>query len=507
MMQEKVEGKSQKSEKRSNASSDSEQSVEAVAPLSTAIHNRQFDQPNRLNPAVILRMQNTYGNAYVSRMLSDRATAKTRGKAIQRAVNKEVLDKLGTAASNVPDIPNDFPGAFNQLNTLPIADLIDTLVAFRDQGDFDFLLAHFGQAQGIDVGLLMSGFLFAAIRGTTAAAPPSDQTLNRMALALRTTRADLAKTVLAQNDSVRTQVMNTIPTLVSGSVTGSIPEVVGGVRYVVASAYDWQMTGTEIKIIVKFKFTGATNPGIVSSWFSRITGDWNVFKAVDTTATPPRSMNITFEPQAVGGGEHHAVQVMPGGGRDNEGQWYLGATPGDEESMRMAAHEFGHTVGLKDEYQLNHGDFVSTVGAEPGNGMTRGLEFADVVAKDLHDALHPAAPASPAPDPAAGAAPAPTPAQNALTVINNNLLKQGTFAQKIATEYKKAYSIELVADIVATIPSADQFWIVNPFTFSDPGMMGSQTMDHAHSVQPRHVADFARIVQSERGGKWEPQPR
>jgi len=118
-MPEKAEGKSKNSEKHTATSSKGEQIVEDAAPLSTSIHNRQFDQPNHLKPAVILRMQRTYGNAYVSRMLAHQAT-RIATRLVQRAVDQPALEKLGAAATNAPGTPNDFPGAFKVLNDLSL---------------------------------------------------------------------------------------------------------------------------------------------------------------------------------------------------------------------------------------------------------------------------------------------------------------------------------------------------------------------------------------------------
>jgi len=185
----------------------------------------------------------------------------------------------------------------------------------------------------------MSGFLYATLRGLNSATPPTDLTLNRLALALRTTPALLSKTVMGYSENVRTKIINVVPSLGRGTVTAQIPEVVGGVEYKVNSAHDWQLGDSKIRVVVKFKSTGVNNPAL-SAWVSRIKSDWNVFKAVDKSATPP--------------------------------------------------------------------------------------------------------------------------------------------------------------NIVATIPAADQFWVVNPFTFTNTSMMGNQKMDHAHSVQPRHVLDFAKLIQSSR---------
>src|SRR5262249_5121369 len=210
--------------------------------------------------------------------------------------------------------------------------------------------------------------------------------------------------------------------------------------------------------------------------------------------------DIEFDPQIVGSGQHHSVEIKSGAGRDNEGEWYLGATPGDSESMRMATHEFGHTVGLKDEYQLTHGDYVATVGSNPPAGATAaapGSPSADVIARELHAALH------------IGTFQlfsGTERADKAAAIITRYNLRQGDFAQSVATAYNTDFHVGLVADIVDQIPTARQFPIVNPFTYSSPSVMGQQT-DHTHPVLARHVRDFVALVQNAKGGTWEAQNR
>ncbi len=187
------------------------QQREPVNSISRQLAELATDGP--ITPANVLAMQHLRGNAYVSRMLAKQTMARTPSRSVQRAVNKTVLDNLGLWASNVPDTPNNFPGAFKALNDLSLDDLIDTLTAFRNQGDFDFLLAHFKDAQGVNISQLEGGFLGAILQGIDPAKPPAEQTFNRLALALRVSRDELIKTIKGLPAYWLTRIAQAMPTL------------------------------------------------------------------------------------------------------------------------------------------------------------------------------------------------------------------------------------------------------------------------------------------------------
>ena len=53
---------------------------------------------------------------------------------------------------------------------------------------------------------------------------------------------------------------------------------------------------------------------------------------------------LTFEVVWVNSGQHHTVRVSPGPGRSNMLRWFTNL------SGACAAHEYGHMLGLVDEY-------------------------------------------------------------------------------------------------------------------------------------------------------------
>jgi hypothetical protein len=87
--------------------------------------------------------------------------------------------------------------------------------------------------------------------------------------------------------------------------------------------------------------TGVTTPlaTLQTRWRSGIITKWS-----DKFGCMGAMPNLTFDVQWVAAGEHHAVTVRPGSGRSNMTTWYEG-DDGD-----TAAHEFGHMLGMRDEY-------------------------------------------------------------------------------------------------------------------------------------------------------------
>jgi peptidoglycan hydrolase-like protein with peptidoglycan-binding domain len=271
-----------------------------------------------------------------------------------------------------------------------------------------------------------------------------------------------------------------------GRVERQWEELVGGQTYGMTSRYTWRIVGDEVIVTVKLKFTGLNRPALVAQWFSAIRSTWNRFDAVND-ATGER-MAINFDPQSVSGGEDNVVEILPGSGRANAGQWY----EEDPDADETASHEFGHMIGLEDEYQRTHGDYKRLTGEEPSAGETTGTGDPAVIAQELHDALR--------------IADEPTRVTDSQDVINNYGLVQGDFAQQVAAAYQTIAGVEIVADIVDRIPDDDEWGIVDPFTHSSGSIMG-MGFDHDHPVDPRHVREFIGYIQQAMGGEWRAEER
>ena len=82
------------------------------------------------------------------------------------------------------------------------------------------------------------------------------------------------------------------------------------------------------------------------------------------------SLLINFDMVSGSGADSRAVKVVPPPkvDRANAGTWYVA----DTDAANSVPHEFGHLIGLRDEYQLHPGDFRAITGREPDVGSTAG---------------------------------------------------------------------------------------------------------------------------------------
>jgi hypothetical protein len=223
-------------------------------------------------------------------------------------------------------------------------------------------------------------------------------------------------------------------------------------------------------------------------WFPEIRAVWNHF-AIVNTSTGERII-LTFVPQVSSSG--FTVTVVGGPAqRANESTWY----PGDARST-TAPHEFGHMLGLQDEYQVTREHYEGITGQEAPHGATRGAgaEPADV-ARDLHTEI-----TTPGAD-------QPARIHN---VITTNSITQGDYAQMVMEQYAADYG-PLVPALVSVQrgvadPDLHLYYTIEAFSYTSGSIMGgTNPIDHDHGAEPRHVRRFAQIVQQSYGGNWRPE--
>jgi hypothetical protein len=269
-----------------------------------------------------------------------------------------------------------------------------------------------------------------------------------------------------------------------GRVEKQWSELVGGQTYGMTSRYTWRIIGDEMRVTVKLQFTGLKRPSLVERWFSHIRSIWNRFDAVGPDGS---HIAIVMDPQSVTSGADNAVRIVPGEGRSDAANWFAG----DPDSDNTAAHEFGHMIGLEDEYQRTHTDYKRLVGEEPEPGQENAADPKDV-ADQMHMALLTADDVG---------------RVNACNgVISAHQLQQGLYSELVAEKYKEKYGIELVSDIVARIPDEDEWDIVDPFTHSSQSIMGLNG-NHEHPVEPRHMREFVGYISGAKGGEWVAEER
>jgi peptidoglycan hydrolase-like protein with peptidoglycan-binding domain len=317
-----------------------------------------------------------------------------------------------------------------------------------------------------------------------------------------------------------------------GQISRRWTEVVGGHTYGMTSVYSWRMSPSAITVTVGINFQppapAAPMPAVpVGTWFNDMKGAWNRFKAVKTT-DPTKSIDIVFNPIQSTDASARQVAVMPGVKRSDAGHWYAA----DPNIADTVAHEFGHMLGLRDEYQQTAADYRTVVGYETPVGQMGGPASGATpvqVAQQLQNAMvartSPSAAVYPAGQAVAG-------------------MQQGAFAQRVIQAYQGLAQVavpaqvripaappnpgvdasaafttsnDLVGDLDKGLNNIDggtiplnKYQVIGVLSYDSGSIMGDprrQPDQHEHGSQARHVREFAEIVQHEKGGTWEAAPR
>jgi peptidoglycan hydrolase-like protein with peptidoglycan-binding domain len=281
-----------------------------------------------------------------------------------------------------------------------------------------------------------------------------------------------------------------------GFVERNWTEDVGGHHYTMtgasASRYSWRLSANAIDVTAKVNFLGsAPNP----QWSSFVQATWNTFKAVE--ATSGNEMLISFHLVSGTGPEAHDVIVVPAPakGRANAGQWFFA----DANAASTIPHEFGHLIGLRDEYQQSAADYTQVTGHEAYVGADTATDgaSANTVATEQRNAI---------------TAKSSTQAFNSVTTHG---VKEGAFAQQVVQDYKTQFSGDLVKDLDVNLPPdtggpIPKYQTIQVFTYTSGTLMGDPSRHpdpHDHDVQPRHVMEFVEVIQKARGGTWTAVPR
>jgi peptidoglycan hydrolase-like protein with peptidoglycan-binding domain len=295
------------------------------------------------------------------------------------------------------------------------------------------------------------------------------------------------------------------------------------------TAHTWRLLADRLQVTVNIKFVGATKDPMVGKWKTDITDVWNTFKFVDP-AKPGKDLLLDF---VVGAGSpadatitvHKTPKNAKKVPRSDASNYHTG-----DKDPGLAPHEFGHLLGLQDEYNKGPEAYTIVTGEQPPIGEfdaptnKKGDPVSpDVIAAELRKAV---------------LGNAATRGKRAVAVVRKYGLKQGAFAQRVALAYEKANAGKLLRedfspalgdhvvkdpagttgnDLAARIPgqfdaAPDEWEVVEPFLYSNKGIMG--TMEertdpntggvnaHGHPVAERHVRDFLQIVLANKPGNW-----
>jgi peptidoglycan hydrolase-like protein with peptidoglycan-binding domain len=309
---------------------------------------------------------------------------------------------------------------------------------------------------------------------------------------------------------------------VTGAITSGYREfdwreTVEGVSNVGETArYSWEVKGDSITITVKIKFKGKKNHPMVKTWLQDIKDVWNSYKAVEVGKPQPREYKIQFNPEKSSSAPHDVTVKKPepnGDDRSDSRNWYVSDT-----RKGLAPHEFGHIIGLEDEYNRPEEEAVAVSGQEPTIGALKSTtgKTPTQIATELHTLI------------LANAAKTPKQQLKAIAdKVTHHGLQPGAFSRAVELEYKTAFGF-------GTSPNLANFFgsiigggfeenlsiAAAPFVVSNQSLMGemgsvgarganlNKMSEHTHPVQPRHVRAFANLLAlSIPGSKWEPKRR
>ena len=269
--------------------------------------------------------------------------------------------------------------------------------------------------------------------------------------------------------------------------------------------YDFEIQGTAdapTRLLIRVGYEFTVRDGLNDVPPRLMTGVrevWNQFQAVETvqdgSSTPRGPVPIEFEPYE---GTDKAVEIRRGPGPSNASVYFI--TP-DIDLTQLAAHEFGHHIGLADEYQQTAADHERHTGEAVPIGDIHGDAPPTQIARELHQAIF--------------SQPTSQRGERTLDVIRSHALEQGAFAQQVARRYINRYGQPVTDAINMQIPqSQDEGSLTKrrlctqPFMYNQPGLMeGAESEDHSHDVGPRHVRHLVALISEALGGTWEPARR
>lgn len=331
-----------------------------------------------------------------------------------------------------------------------------------------------------------------------------------LARANRLSKDDLRKMQVA---AAETKVGNgrlsrLLDAVAGGASTVPFTEQVGGNVYGETGRYKYHLTPDAVVVNVGMNFhpDKASTHVPTAEWFGYIASTWNKFSAVNE-ADPTGRRHIDFTPVA---GEGHDIDVSPyhdTKDRANSGHYYAG----DPRSAVAVPHEFGHLMGLPDEYERDAADYAAVAENAPTLGATHHAatpaQAPDEIARGIHAGLfigghwygwH------------------DTTEKRRMKAVDtvlaaNNIAAayhegENPLTAQVAVAYKRIYGAELSAHVMSQV-NDDKFsdWrerTVGTFQYTSKSIMGDMS-DHTHPVAARHVRQFVSFVERALGrGRW-----
>jgi hypothetical protein len=267
---------------------------------------------------------------------------------------------------------------------------------------------------------------------------------------------------------------------------------------VVRGRFTWSLIDQQVEVDVPVTFV--PDPGLavpIATWQSQIDAVWNKFAVVEPGGVKiPIHMTLHNDPSAER--KIKVVQnLVPGAygctgdrkscDRANAGKWY------PVMPASTAPHEFGHLIGLPDEYQRYHDDFKAITGSVKIGPANASGKTPLAIAKELHAALY-------LDDESKRAAAATTVLVNC-GLIAGGVPQQGDFARSVTAAYDDEYggwfSKYLLEALRDKLPENSNWTLLTVFSYASGTIMGNPEalgVGHDHPVEARHLREFKDIV-------------
>jgi hypothetical protein len=245
--------------------------------------------------------------------------------------------------------------------------------------------------------------------------------------------------------------------------------------------WDWEVAGGQFLVHVGVRF--APDPGVnapIGTWQSQVRDVWNRFALTGNGGTGSGGFEypILFDLQDQSGAERSVRVKQNANGtsyadpdRAYSDLWYPDMRP------TIAPHEFGHLVGLPDEYEQTQEDYQSVTGETIEGPSNESGQNARQIADSLHEALYL--------DDAAQRARAATSVLETAGLIVGGAAQQGTFAQRVMEvydeEYESLFSRNLLKAIRYRCVEGSYWTLINE-------------SDHTHPVELRHLRFTLDVV-------------
>jgi hypothetical protein len=261
-----------------------------------------------------------------------------------------------------------------------------------------------------------------------------------------------------------------------------------GATTIVRGRFEWTLTEDKLDVQVPVHFQpdeGVTVP--LDLWNGQIFNTWNLFW-IKESGGRRIDLRMSLRNDSSDARKIKVIENTKPGEYDypdraNAGKWYP-VMPED-----TAPHEFGHLIGLPDEYQRTREDFETITGqTKTGPENTSGKTEA-AIATELNTAL--------TSDPVDERPAKASRVLRSVGLIASGRPQQGDFAQKVMTEYDKANTPHLLPALQG-LPEGTNWTLLTVFSYASGTTMGNPGVvgitEHEHPVEPRHLREFTAIV-------------